>query len=177
MSKTYKFKCTRKEFFELLTISSQFRQTIIDLFANYDCDSVYWEFPPYYANAQHLNAEFTFVNTKGFGKANINAFVEYFDKSINEIVVFPNISKDALLISVSDNKNNEYDSHIMNFMKYHPSVETKHNLLKTIGENMLCHTNNAGPIWLSTSGKGVQWLHVRISTTPKYYKCVAYTQS
>lgn len=25
------------------------------------------------------------------------------------------------------------------------------------------------PIWLSTSGLGVYWLHVRLDTRPKYY--------
>ena len=31
------------------------------------------------------------------------------------------------------------------------------------------------PLWLSTAGNGVHWLHVRISSKPKYYRYAPYT--
>ena len=34
---------------------------------------------------------------------------------------------------------------------------------------------SAQRLWLSTSGLGVYWLHVRLDSRPKYYTCQAYT--
>jgi hypothetical protein len=33
---------------------------------------------------------------------------------------------------------------------------------------------SASPVWLSTSGLGVYWLHVRLDTHPKYYQYQPY---
>jgi hypothetical protein len=32
------------------------------------------------------------------------------------------------------------------------------------------------PIWISTSGAGVAWLHVRLDSSPKYYRYAPYTK-
>ncbi len=34
----------------------------------------------------------------------------------------------------------------------------------------------AMPVWLSTAGAGVSWLHVRLDTRPKYYHHGPYRQ-
>ena len=34
----------------------------------------------------------------------------------------------------------------------------------------------ARPVWLSTAGAGVSWLHVRLDDRPKYYGCGPYRQ-
>ncbi len=33
-----------------------------------------------------------------------------------------------------------------------------------------------GKVWVSTSGDGVSWLHLRIDTRPKYYQHAAYAR-
>jgi hypothetical protein len=50
-------------------------------------------------------------------------------------------------------------------------VEQKERFWQKVGEKMeesLLSANNA-PRWLSTSGLGVSYLHVRIDNRPKYY--------
>eukprot|EP00981_Chlorochromonas_danica_P004872 scaffold978_cov172-Ochromonas_danica.AAC.3 len=43
-------------------------------------------------------------------------------------------------------------------------------LWKAVGEAMLQRlSTSSGPVWLSTSGLGVSWLHVRLDSAPKYY--------
>lgn len=32
------------------------------------------------------------------------------------------------------------------------------------------------PVWLSTAGMGVSWLHVRLDARPKYYGFAAYRE-
>ena len=34
--------------------------------------------------------------------------------------------------------------------------------------------NKYGKIWISTSGLGISWLHLRISRVPKYYHYIDY---
>jgi hypothetical protein len=36
---------------------------------------------------------------------------------------------------------------------------------------------SARPLWLSTSGLGVAWLHVRLDSRPKYYSYAPYRRS
>ena len=36
---------------------------------------------------------------------------------------------------------------------------------------------SARPLWLSTAGLGVAWLHVRLDTRPKYYRHAAYRRA
>ena len=42
-----------------------------------------------------------------------------------------------------------------------------------VGKEMLGHVQQ-DPRWLSTSGLGVYWLHVRIDSVPKYYQTETY---
>jgi hypothetical protein len=61
----------------------------------------------------------------------------------------------------------------MDFMR-NGSNEQKHELLFNIGESMLKYTNFKNKKYLSTHGKGVPWLHVRICDSPKYYSFEKY---
>ena len=36
---------------------------------------------------------------------------------------------------------------------------------------------NAKPVWLSTAGDGVAWLHVRLDDRPKYYAFTPYRRA
>ena len=36
-------------------------------------------------------------------------------------------------------------------------------------EDQISHFSENQPMWLSTCGTGVYWLHVRLDTRPKYY--------
>jgi hypothetical protein len=44
----------------------------------------------------------------------------------------------------------------------------KHALWMLVGVAMQRRLNNR-PVWLSTAGAGVSWLHVRLDDRPKYY--------
>jgi hypothetical protein len=47
-------------------------------------------------------------------------------------------------------------------------------LFRAIGKATIEFLNDA-PFWLSTSGSGVAWVHVRIDKRPKYYQYEPYT--
>jgi hypothetical protein len=54
------------------------------------------------------------------------------------------------------------------------SAAQNHALWRTVGV-VLERQIGAEPVWLSTAGGGVSWLHVRLDTRPKYYGFHPYT--
>jgi hypothetical protein len=49
----------------------------------------------------------------------------------------------------------------------------KHALWRAVGEAMQRRISQK-PVWLSTAGMGVAWLHVRLDDRPKYYGYMPY---
>lgn len=173
----YKFNCTTKIFFEKLISSENFRNEIINIFIDSQFTDVFWEFPQYSANTSNNLAEFMLIESFPFGQADSSSFAEHLkNKEDNQVVIFKNLSGDTKLIAInSHNTGNQTFCHIMEFMKK-TSYENKHNLLIKIGKEMIIYTNSTKPVYLSTHGHGVPWLHVRICSKPKYY-CGNYSNS
>jgi hypothetical protein len=87
---------------------------------------------------------------------------------------FGNLGGDALLVVPCPEDSGRDFSHLASFTKTaSPSLqqalwtEVGHALESRIG---------ARPIWLSTAGHGVAWLHVRIDSRPKYYSHAPYRE-
>lgn len=167
----YLFDFTLETFFTLLKNNQKFRDTIIDIFKQSKFEYVYMQFPVYSATAKNNQAYFELVGTGRFQKANPSSFMEQFiGKFRGEIVQFKNLSNDTDLISIVPTNNNNINascSDIMSFLRYAPN-ELAMNLLTTIGKKMLEQTDRC---YLSTHGKGVPWIHIRICNQPKYYVC------
>lgn len=169
-TKIYKFQMSMELFFENLKNNEIFRNDIINIFMECEHDNVYWEFPPFFLETKQNVAKFAIIKCGNFGKSNSASFKNFLNnKKDNEIVIFKNLSGDTDLITINSvDPENPNFCHIMKFMK-NSSHKNKHQLLKTIGKEMLKYSNNIDPIYLSTHGHGVPWLHVRISKFRKYY--------
>ena len=105
-------------------------------------------------------------------EADPQPFQEHFRKS-NGSVTFQSLGKDALLVAPCPVNDSTCYTHLAAFLRSAPKEETRQ-LWKTVAqalEERLADT----PIWLSTAGLGVSWLHVRMDTRPKYYRYRAYT--
>lgn len=105
-------------------------------------------------------------------KPNHKDFDDYLknDKK-HHVAHFDNIGKDAHLVSPCPiaGKDKNYLS-LASFSRTAP-LEQQHHLWMTVAEqaeNIIRNKGNAGT-WLSTSGLGVPWLHVRLDSIPKYY--------
>ena len=160
-------------FFHMLSTSEEFRENICKIFDNSEYKNVYWEFPGLDKNSFHLNAEFVLISTNPFPQSDTQTFLEHFNgKQELSIIKFPNLSGDTELITVCPSKTNKTFnnccSDIMSFIKLAPKIVV-HNMLKKIGLEMSNHFNSSDKKYLSTSGRGVSWLHVRICNYPKYY--------
>lgn len=94
-----------------------------------------------------------------------DAFAEHFTNAC-KVCVFSNLGKNAILISPNykNNKNTNTTDYKTIASYFKSASDTDLNrLLKTIGENVY------EGCYLSTHGLGVNYLHVRIEKTPKYY--------
>lgn len=165
----YIFNVSFELFFELLETNQLFRDLIINIFINSEFEYIYWQFPTYSNSTKLKNAQFDFVKATSFADANPKDFSDKFiGRSPGEIIIFKNKSGDTDLISVVPTKYidiNSTCSDIMSFMvKGHPVL--KSNMLIMIGKEMVKKIN---PCYLSTHGKGVEWIHIRLCNGPKYY--------
>jgi hypothetical protein len=137
-------------------------------------DEYYLEFSPTTRNQINSDIfEFVLIKTSGFSlKADIISFgVEKINKNSNQIIWFPNPSNSAVLVVPCFNHLFPIDNyiHIGTFMRS-SNINQKFNLVITMFKiyfNELSSEPNK-KLWLSTHGKGVGWLHIRIDQIPKY---------
>ena len=113
-------------------------------------------------------------------------------------VAFRNLSGDALLIAPKPMMNEDLDSTSFSSssssssssrssMDYYAHVaefcrHASHNQIDGFWKHVAIHylkelsQKKNQPLWLSTCGTGVPWLHVRLDTHPKYYSHIPYKQ-
>jgi hypothetical protein len=64
--------------------------------------------------------------------------------------------------------------HLAAFVRLAPE-DQRHALWQSVGNAMVLRLGTR-PVWLSTAGAGVSWLHVRLDDRPKYYGFGSYKQ-
>lgn len=169
---------TYSEVIELWQQDKSFREFFIFLLADTPMSAYFWETPP--VSKSTINREFEFVLVNSTKLADIDPdpgeFQQHF-KSPNtekEVVTFPNLGKDALLVVPCPIVKIPACTHIATFVRNAP-ISQQHLLWQTVGRSLEKRLNEQ-PIWVSTSGLGVHWLHVRLDSRPKYYCFEPYKQ-
>ena len=95
------------------------------------------------------------------------AFSSHFREDC-DIVCFDNLGGDAKLVVPCFRGNNpEYYTHFASFIRNVNEVQL-HKFWQKLGLEYQKSINDK-PLWLSTSGLGIYWLHIRLDTVPKYY--------
>jgi hypothetical protein len=131
------------------------------------------ECPAYSSKTSDLPFQCVLINSPDLDlkPANPSAFV----RKLAEVTedgsgVFPNINNSATLISPQA-KAADY-SHLLAFLR-RANPHQIANLWETTSKVVLQQAGD-DPLWISTSGLGVPWLHIRVDTQPKYYRHLAY---
>ena len=90
----------------------------------------------------------------------------------SQVIAFPNLSGDSLLIVPRPIDSSSEYTHLARFLRSAPR-EQQRAMWKLVGKTM---TQRIGshPTWLSTAGDGIAWLHVRLDSRPKYYSHTEY---
>lgn len=161
---------TRLSFVEVLQLwkcEEKFRVFFNELFCGIPFSAYRWETPAITSETKNRDFEFVILNDPSLSrKASTNAFANYFND--RAVVKFSNLGNNAVLVvPCPPHKSIDY-SHLATFLQNAPTLQ-KHALWEQIGTSML-HRINTKPVWLSTAGAGVPWLHVRLDDTPKYYR-------
>ena len=94
-----------------------------------------------------------------------------------DVAVFPNLGGDAVLVAPVHNAGGlEMDAGacVRDFAKSAPR-RLRHDVLRALSDAVREKISDA-PLWVSTNGAGVAWLHVRLDSTPKYYSYRPYTK-
>lgn len=150
-----------------------FQKFYSELLAASPYEAYTWELPP--VSGRTLDIEFEFVLTDTpillKNKATPKRFVNQFKKlpQNKSVVTFPNLSGDAVMVVPRQaGPRKRFYSHLGVFMRQGPE-EQRYDFWKALSEAVLQQVS-LKPIWVSTSGLGVPWLHGRIDSKPKYYR-------
>jgi hypothetical protein len=96
------------------------------------------------------------------------AFSEHFTRE--DVAGFWNLGRDAYLVVPA----HPYP-HLAVFARTAP-MDIQHQFWRAVGEAVSAQLSER-PLWLSTSGLGIAWLHVRLDGKPKYYTHQPYRQA
>lgn len=154
----------------------EFREQWIAALAGLPFEAYCWEAPPLTTRTMGREFHCVFVDSPGLGtpRADPQPFAEHFARAPEGgVVVFQSLGKDAALIAPCPGNEDVDYAHLAVFTRSGTAVQN-HALWEAVGTAAIERIGN-NPTWLSTSGFGVAWLHVRLDTRPKYYRYRPYT--
>ncbi|MFK7803335.1 MAG: hypothetical protein AB8G95_16995 [Anaerolineae bacterium] len=155
----------------LLQTNHDFRQFFIKQLADAPFTSYRWECPAVTAQTLDRPFEFVLIDDPHLARRrpNMTAFQQHFQQVPSDgVVSFSNLGGDAVMV-VPEPASADVDfGHLGAFCR-NASQSQQHELWRTVGEAMEARINDK-PVWLSTAGGGVTWLHVRLDDRPKYYR-------
>ncbi|NET34899.1 MAG: hypothetical protein F6K19_23225 [Cyanothece sp. SIO1E1] len=151
-----------------------FRTFFIALLSDSPFSAYRWETPPVTKDTSNRHFEFVLLNCPGLAcTPDTKTYADYFANADKEgIVVFENLGKDALLVVPSPKGPESSYAHLAAFIRSAPDTQ-RHALWRIVGQTMQQNISEH-PLWLSTAGGGVAWLHIRLDSWPKYYGYAPY---
>jgi hypothetical protein len=155
---------------ELLASDERFAHWFTSIIATSPYQAVYWELPPLCASTLDSTAEFVLIDAPGLARmaADPRPFSQHFDRQADDdVIVFPNLGGDALLVVPVPREPMSACTHLAEFVRHAPGAQVRA-LWRTLSETAIRRIS-AEPVWLSTAGDAVAWLHLRLDTRPKYY--------
>jgi hypothetical protein len=136
----------------------------------------FWETPPVTRSSMDQPFECIVADSPALAgvTADASAFAEYFSSADEDgIVGFPNLGNDAFLIAPCPRGDLGAYPHLATFVREAPACQQQalwHRVGAAVAERV-----SDRPLWVSTSGLGVYWLHLRLDSYPKYYTYRPYT--
>jgi hypothetical protein len=139
----------------------------------------FWETPPITVGTSDRPFEYVLVDAPGLASAapEEGAFREHFsnDADGDDVVTFPNLGGDATLVVPCPVGPLSSYAHLAAFVR-HAGEWQRHALFSALGASVLSHLSDR-PLWVSTAGMGIYWLHLRLDSRPKYYRHAPYTRT
>jgi len=171
---------TFSEVLSLWNDNAAFRSFFNDLLATAPFSAYRWETPCVTKKTLHRQFEFVLLRSESLERpADETAFAEHFVGD-SQVLTFPNLGGTAVMVVPKPvgergvNNNRSY-CHLASFIRNAPDSQ-RHELWQSVALAMTQRINDR-PVWLSTAGMGVAWLHVRLDDRPKYYGYAPYKKS
>lgn len=133
----------------------------------------FWETPPF--SRATLGRAFECVLVESPALASLRADPMPFRRALagaGDLAVFPNLGGDATLVVPTRRGPLEAYAHLAAFVRGAPRAQ-RLALWQVLAGALEAHLGDA-PLWVSTSGLGVAWLHVRLDERPKYVTYAPY---
>lgn len=147
----------------------QFVSTFCQVLHAVPYDAYFFETPPMISSWLDKPFEFVLINSGTLAKVSSEErfFAEHFQRGNGNVISFANLSEDATLVVPRPTNIDTNYAHLAVFIRT-ATQEEKRDLWKLTARRYkeLIGTEKR---WLSTSGLGVYWLHLRIDRRPKYY--------
>jgi hypothetical protein len=156
----------------------EFRGFFIRQLADAPHPAFFWEMPPIRRDTTARDYEFVLIRSDALARMpeDPDAFAAKFRGTAESVVTFYNLGGDALLVAPRPVGDAAAYAHIAAFLRTAPATQQHElfiSLADTIGREL---QRGQARIWISTSGLGVTWLHVRLDSFPKYYQHRPYAE-
>jgi hypothetical protein len=155
---------------ELLASDAAFRSFLTSLLSASPYAAFRWETPSVSISSLGRPFEFVLLDDHYLdARAEPAAFGSHFSRASPSAAVLSidNLGRTAQLVVPRPLADPKVYAHIAAFVRGAPSMQI-HALWQAVSETALRAMSDA-PLWISTAGHGVSWLHVRIEHVPKYY--------
>jgi len=165
-----------REVIDLWVEDAKFRGWFAEQLRQSRFAAYYWETPPVTEQTFDRIFEYVLVDAPPLAGSSADAspFESQFATGRNqEILTFPNLRGDAVLVVPAPVSSADCYAHLAQFVRRAP--ESQVDALWSAVGNAMKNRISGLPMWLSTAGLGVFWLHVRLDSKPKYYRHGRYT--
>ena len=154
---------------EHLVSNELFRSFFIQTLAGSSFSAFRFETPPISRISRVQSFEFVLIDSPWLDRRQDGSpFGEFFSTAGGqEILVFDNLGGDATLVVPAPIKGETDYSHFAAFLRT-ASDSQKDRLVVTVAKTLSAMLSDK-PTWLNTAGGGVDWLHIRLDSKPKYY--------
>lgn len=154
-----------------------FRSWFITILAGVPYDAFRWETPPVSTATVTRPFEFVVLDSPDLARRpDPDAFDEHFrGQPGSDVLTFPNIGRDAILVVPRPIAPVLAYGHLAAFTRHAPERQ-RDAFWQSVGDAMTVRLGSK-PVWLSTAGGGVSWLHVRLDDRPKYYGFAPYRRA
>jgi hypothetical protein len=155
---------------DLLARNERFRIDLTALLAGAEYAAFRWETPPVTRTRVGRPFEFVLIDSPTLAMApEPEVFSSHFAAVSQDVdvIAVPNIGRTATLIVPRQLVDPAAYVHLAAFVRGAPAAQI-HRLWQSVANGVRAALADR-PLWLSTAGGGVSWLHVRIEGTPKYY--------
>ncbi len=157
-------------FTSALRSEPELRAALVAALAESELEAFFWECVPRPAEG---DAPFTFVLTEAPALARLepdgSAFEQELRRAEGMSATFPNLGGDAELVVPRPVGRPEAYPHLARFVRDGPAEQVDA-VFVALGDAIAeWRRRRRGRLWVSTSGLGVPWVHLRLDRRPKYY--------